>query len=169
MDNQTMRRGRASVKPGEYDAVIAAPFGRVGFVLDGDALVDISFLDSGAPLSPPRTAQARKVSRTLKSYFANPRAGLRLALKLSGTVFQRRVWRALRRIPAGRTLSYGALAHRLDTSARAVGNACRANPVPIVVPCHRVVAANGLGGFMGRRSGAPLNLKLWLLEHERGG
>ena len=168
MDNQTMRRGRASVKAREYDAVIAAPFGRVGFVLDGDALVDISFLDTSAPLSPPRTAQARKVSRTLRSYFASPRARLRLPLKLSGTAFQQRVWRALQRIPAGRTLSYGALANKLDTSARAVGNACRANPIPIVVPCHRVVASNGVGGFMGKRSGSPLNLKHWLLEHERG-
>ena len=168
MDNETMRRGRASVKPGEYDAVIAAPFGRVGFVLDGDALVDISFLDRNAPLSPPRTMQARKVSRTLKSYFANPQARLRLPLKLLGTVFQQRVWRALQRIPVGRTLSYGVLAKRLDTSARAVGNACRANPVPIVVPCHRAVASNGVGGFMGKRSGSPLNLKHWLLEHERG-
>ena len=164
-----MRRGRASVKVGQYDAVIAAPFGRVGFVLDGDALVDISFLDKRAPLSPPRTAPARMVSRALRFYFANPRARLRLPLKLSGTAFQRRVWRALQRIPAGRTLSYGVLARKLSTSARAVGNACRANPIPIVVPCHRVVASNGMGGFMGRRSGAPLNLKHWLLEHERVG
>ena len=164
-----MRRGKASGKAREYDAVIAAPFGRIGFVLDGDALVDISFLDRSAPLSLPRTVQARRVSHTLQSYFANPQTRLRLPLKLSGTAFQRRVWRALRRIPAGRTLSYGALANKLATSARAVGNACRANPIPIVVPCHRVVAANGVGGFMGKRSGAPLNLKHWLLEHERGG
>jgi len=169
MDNESMRRGRASVKAREYDAVVAAPFGRVGFILDGAALVDISFLDRNAPLVPPRSAQARKISRALQSYFANPRARLRLPLKLSGTVFQQRVWRALQRIPAGRTLSYGALANKLDTSARAVGNACRANPVPIVVPCHRVVASNGVGGFMGKRSGSPLNLKHWLLEHERGG
>ncbi|HYA38690.1 MAG TPA: methylated-DNA--[protein]-cysteine S-methyltransferase [Candidatus Methylomirabilis sp.] len=163
-----MRRGRASVKAREYDAVIVAPFGRVGFVLDGDALVDISFLDRSAPLSPPRTTQARQVSRALQSYFANPQAKLRLTLTLSGTAFQQRVWRALQRIPPGRTLSYGALAKKLNSSARAVGNACRANPVPIVVPCHRVVAANGPGGFMGKRSGSPLHLKQWLLEHERG-
>ena len=73
----------------------------------------------------------------------------------------------MRRIPAGKTLSYGVLAKKLDTSARAVGNACRANPVPIIVPCHRVVASNGMGGFMGKRSGSPLDLKHWLLAHER--
>jgi methylated-DNA-[protein]-cysteine S-methyltransferase len=165
MDNQTMRRGKTAR---DFDAVIAAPFGRVGFILDGDALVDISFLDRSALLSPPHTSQARKVSRTLRSYFTNPKVSFRLPLKLSGTAFQQRVWRALRRIPAGRTLSYGVLARKLDTSARAVGNACRANPIPIVIPCHRVVASNGMGGFMGKRSGSPLNLKHWLLAHERG-
>ncbi len=161
-----MRHGRPS-KAREYDAVIAAPFGRVGFMLDGDALADISFLDKGTPLLPPRAARARKVARVLRSYFSNPRYSFHIPLKLSGTAFQQRVWRALRRIPAGRTLSYGVLARKLDTSARAVGNACRANPIPIVIPCHRVVASNGLGGFMGKRSGSPLNLKHWLLEHER--
>ena len=168
MDNANVRR-RRKTKPKACDAVIAAPFGRVGFVLDGDALVDVSFLDRSAPLSPPRTMQARKVSLTLKSYFANPQAKLRLPLMLSGTAFQRRVWRALRRIPAGRTLSYGALAAKLATSARAVGNACRANPVPIIIPCHRVVASNGAGGLMGKRLGGALRLKHWLLEHERDG
>jgi methylated-DNA-[protein]-cysteine S-methyltransferase len=164
MDNETMRRGK---KTRDFDAVIAAPFGRVGFMLEGDAITDISFLDKNASLSPPRSAQARKVSRVLRSYFGNPRYSVRLPLKLDGTPFQQRVWRALQRIPAGQTLSYGVLAKKLDTSARAVGNACRANPIPIIIPCHRVVAANGMGGFMGKRSGSPLNLKHWLLAHER--
>lgn len=159
-----MRRGKRTK---DFDAVIAAPFGRVGFMLDGDAIVDISFLDNNTPLSPPRSAQARKVTRVLRSYFSNPDVSFRVPLKLLGTTFQQRVWRALQRIPAGRTLSYGVLARKLDTSARAVGNACRANPVPIIVPCHRVVASNGMGGFMGKRSGSPLSLKHWLLAHER--
>lgn len=164
MDNETMRYGK---RARDFDAVIAAPFGRVGFMLEGAAITDISFLDNKTPLSPPRSPSARKVSRALRSYFGNPGMSFRLPLKLDGTAFQQRVWRALQRIPAGRTLSYGVLAKKLDTSARAVGNACRANPVPIVVPCHRVVAANGMGGFMGKRSGSSLNLKHWLLAHER--
>jgi len=150
-----------------FDAVIAAPFGRVGFILEGEAISDISFLDKNTSLSPPRSASARKVARVLRSYFGNPGMTFRLPLKLDGTPFQQRVWRALQRIPAGKTLSYGVLAKKLDTSARAVGNACRANPVPIIVPCHRVVASNGMGGFMGKRSGSPLDLKHWLLAHER--
>lgn len=152
-----------------YDAVIAAPIGRLGIKLKDGALADVSFLGEGAALHAPRSATARRVCRELRAYFTNPRFSFRVPLTLSGTAFQQRVWRALRRIPAGRTLSYGALARKLATSARAVGNACRANPVPIVIPCHRVVAANGSGGFMGKRSGSALRLKHRLLEHERAG
>jgi methylated-DNA-[protein]-cysteine S-methyltransferase len=87
---------------------------------------------------------------------------------MAGTPFQRRVWHALRRIPSGCTRSYGELARELGSSARAVGGACRRNPIPIVVPCHRVIAAGGgAGGFMGQRSGDALAIKTWLLDHER--
>jgi methylated-DNA-[protein]-cysteine S-methyltransferase len=77
-----------------------------------------------------------------------------------------RVWHALMKIPAGRPTTYGALAQRLGTAPRAVGQACGANPLPILIPCHRVVAAGGLGGFMHAASGAPLDVKTWLLAHE---
>ena len=163
MDNEPMRFGKR-VK--DFDAVVAAPFGRVGFILEGEAITDVSFLDKNTPLSPPRSAQARKVSRILRSYFTNPRVSFRLPLETSGTAFQRRVWRALRRIPAGETLSYGQLARKLDTSARAVGNACRANPIPIIIPCHRVIARHGLGGYGGAVAGAQLDIKSRLLAHE---
>lgn len=168
MDNAGMRPRKRS-RPKTYDAVIASPVGRLGIVLEDGSLADISFLGDGATLKPPRSAAARKIRRQLHSYFTNPCFAFRVPMTLSGTAFQQRVWHALQRIPAGRTLSYGVLARKLATSARAVGNACRANPIPIVIPCHRVVAANGAGGFMGRRSGGPLRLKHWLLEHERGG
>ena|SRR3989344_2075652 len=180
-----MRSRRASSQARGYDAVIATPVGRVGVMVRDGALVDVAFLGKSAALHAPRTDMARRACRQIRSYFSNSRHSFHIPLKLSGTAFQQRVWRALRRIPAGRTLSYGKLARRLDTSARAVGNACRANPVPIVVPCHRVVASGygdvqgstsvagsrklraTIGGFMGKRSGSPLSLKYWLLEHER--
>jgi methylated-DNA-[protein]-cysteine S-methyltransferase len=152
-----------------YDAVIAAPFGRVGIAMRDDALADVSFLSGSTPLISPKTLAARQVCARLRAYFQNPRTRLGVRLALDGTPFQQRVWRALRRIPPGKVTSYGALARRIKSSARAVGNACRANPVPIVVPCHRVVAANGDGGFMGKRGGRALALKRWLLAHERGG
>ena len=169
MDNADMRRSENSTQAKGYDAVIATPVGRVGIKLKDDTLADVSFLGDTTALHAPRTAAAKTVCRQLRSYFANPRHSFHVPLTLSGTAFQQRVWRALRRIPAGRTLSYGALARKLATSARAVGNACRANPIPIVIPCHRVVAANGAGGFMGKRSGNALRLKHRLLEHEHAG
>ena len=89
-----------------------------------------------------------------------------LPIERHGTPFQRRVWQALQAIPAGHTRTYGELAEVLGTSARAVGGACRANPCPIVVPCHRVVAKRGLGGFAGDTSGRKVAIKRWLLRHE---
>lgn len=150
-----------------YDAVIAAPFGRIGIVLRDDALVDVSFLPESAALVAPRTTTARRVCARLRAYLQNPRARFDLRVSAHGTPFQQRVWRALRRIPAGKSASYGKIARQLKSSARAVGNACRRNPIPIVVPCHRVVAANGDGGFMGKRGGRALAIKRWLLQHER--
>jgi methylated-DNA-[protein]-cysteine S-methyltransferase len=84
----------------------------------------------------------------------------------AGTPFQCRVWQALRDIPPGTTRTYGELARDLGTSPRAIGGACRANPCLIAVPCHRVVARDGLGGFAGERGGKRLAVKRWLLRHE---
>lgn len=107
-----------------------------------------------------------EIARQLAAYFDDGSRRFALELSSAGTPFQRRVWNALRDIPPGRTETYGDLARRLGTSARAVGGACRANPCPIVVPCHRVVATNGLGGFAGDTSGRKLDVKRWLLRHE---
>lgn len=102
----------------------------------------------------------------MQRYFSDPAWVFDLPLDLQGTDFQRTVWAQLQRIPAGTSTTYGQLAQALNTSPRAVGNACRANPCPIVVPCHRVVAAGGVGGYAGRTGGRPLAVKRWLLEHE---
>jgi methylated-DNA-[protein]-cysteine S-methyltransferase len=106
------------------------------------------------------------VLRQLGAYFRDPRFRFDLPMESAGTPFQRRVWEVLRAIPSGETRTYGALAAELGTSPRAVGGACRANPVPLVVPCHRVVAADGLGGFSGATAGPRLAAKRWLLVHE---
>ncbi len=87
-------------------------------------------------------------------------------LRPQGSPFQQRVWNALLQIPAGSQVTYGELAKRLGTAPRAVGGACRANPIPLLIPCHRVVAAQGLGGFAGRREGRWVAFKQWLLTHE---
>ena len=102
----------------------------------------------------------------LRRYFETGLWSADTPLQLSGTAFQQRVWRSLLAIPAGDVVTYGELAGELKSSARAVGQACRRNPSPIVVPCHRVVAASGLGGFAGVTAGAMSDIKRWLLHHE---
>lgn len=108
----------------------------------------------------------QKVKQQLQAYFANPAKVFTLPLAFHGTPFQKKVWQALLAIPVSQTVSYGELAQRLHTSARAVGNACRANPIPLLVPCHRVVAKQSIGGFSGATRGSPIDRKRWLLRHE---
>jgi methylated-DNA-[protein]-cysteine S-methyltransferase len=84
-----------------------------------------------------------------------------------GTAFMNRVWHALEQIPPGETRTYGDLAKSLNTSPRAVGNACRKNLYPLVVPCHRVVSVTGLGGYDGQIGGEKLDIKEKLLAHEK--
>jgi methylated-DNA-[protein]-cysteine S-methyltransferase len=119
------------------------------------------------PENPPTPPSAPSAARqALSAYFAGEIDALNdLAVIMTGTDFQRAVWSELRRIPVGETISYGTLATRIGrpTATRAVGMANNANPIPIVVPCHRVIGADHtLTGF-----GGGLHRKQWLLQHER--
>jgi len=112
----------------------------------------------------PASALLTRARRQLAEYFARTRTTFDVPLDPAGSAFQRRVWDALRAIPYGTTLSYSELARRLGDprATRAVGAANARNPIPIIVPCHRVVGASGqLTGF-----GGGLDRKRWLLEHE---
>lgn len=149
-----------------YDAIVPAPFGVLGVRMRGDAVREIEFL-------PPRTATieanspaAAAAARELASYLRCPRKRFDLPLAPEGTAFQRRVWDAMARIPVGETRTYGQLAREIGSVPRAVGQACGANPLPVIVPCHRVVAASGLGGFAHHTEGFLLTVKRWLLAHE---
>jgi methylated-DNA-[protein]-cysteine S-methyltransferase len=115
---------------------------------------------------PQDSPTLENIVNQLTRYFLDPQWRFKLPLAPGGTPFQRRVWQALRMVPSGKTITYGMLAAQLGTGARAVGNACRKNPIPIIIPCHRVVAARDWGGFMGERMGRPLAIKQWLLRHE---
>ena len=110
--------------------------------------------------------QADSVIIQLKNYFSSATSFKTIALAPEGTPFQKSVWRELRKIPPGETRTYGDIASKLNSSARAVGNACRKNPIAIIVPCHRVISANGLGGYAGKTEGRQLDIKRWLLNHE---
>lgn len=143
---------------------LETPLGPIAIDWRDQALVGVDL----APDPRPNQAAAlpAAVERQFARYLADGRVPFELPVRLSGTAFQRRVWAALQSIPAGETRTYGALARELGTAARAIGQACRTNPCPIVVPCHRVVARHGLGGFSGATSGPRLAYKRWLLDHE---
>lgn len=157
--------------PREFEARLAVPFGRLGVRTDGRAVKEIRFLPPGASLAPA-SRLAEHACRELERYIADPGYRFDLPLEPEGTDFQKRVWRAIAAIPKGRTRRYGEIAADLASAARAVGQACGSNPIPVVVPCHRVVAAAGLGGFAHQSGGFLLDVKRWLLAHEgviRGG
>jgi len=149
-----------------YQAKLSVPFGMLGIRCEGAALCGIDFLpDSDAP-QQPIDAFTKQVCAQLLRYLDDPAMRFTLPLFLGGTAHQRKVWQAMSEIPHGTTRSYGELAAELHSSAQAVGQACGANPLPIVIPCHRVVAKSGLGGFMRQGEGAVLDIKRWLLAHE---
>lgn len=150
-----------------HQARLAAPFAVLGIRTEEQWLVALDYLSPGTPVLPPQNALAEEVCRQLRAYFADPRFAFDLPLHLRGTPYQRRVWHAICGIPPGSTSTYFDIARRLHSAPRAVGQACGANPIPIVVPCHRVLAKDGgLGGFMNSRDGLPLAIKRWLLNHE---
>ena len=148
---------------------IDSPVGRLLLAGDGTSLVQVCFQSGPRPQQPPGgwtadPAPFRTVMAQLAEYFAGKRRRFDLPLAPRGTEFQRRVWRALTEIPYGKTVSYSELARRIDkpSASRAVGLANGANPLPIIVPCHRVIGADGsLTGFGG---GLPIKRKLLELE-----
>ena len=149
-----------------YQAIIATPLGRIGIRMTGEAVSELDYLPADTPEWAPVDAATAAVVAQLEAYFRNPRSPLTVPLAPGGTAFQQRVWAALQAIPPGTALTYGELARQLDTAARAVGGACRSNPIPILIPCHRVVSRQGLGGYTGTATGDPLGIKRWLLQHE---
>ena len=142
------------------------PFGVVGVRTAGAAVAEIAYLPRSAGTLAPRNALAERACRQVERYLDDPRFRWDLPLARAGSEFRRRVWRGISAIPAGETRSYGELARAVGSAPRAVGQACGDNPFPLVVPCHRVVAADGLGGFAHSGARFELAVKRWLLAHE---
>ncbi len=153
------------------EMIVESPVGRLSITEAGGAVVRIAWSDHEAGdragdlgARPGETPLLACAAKQLCEFFAGARRDFDLPLNPVGTAFQRRVWTEMARIPFGATASYGALAREVGSVARAVGGACGANPIPIVIPCHRVVGAGGaLGGFSG---GAGVETKIALLELE---
>lgn len=149
-----------------FDLVLDSPLGPVGVRMAGNCVVRVDFLPESVALKLAGPAAGKRVAREFERYFADAGQQFSVPVAFTGTTFQQRVWRALLEIPAGETRTYGELAHRLHSGARAVGNACRQNPVTIIVPCHRVIGVTGIGGYGGQTGGNVLERKRWLLGHE---
>ena len=151
----------------KYQAIISAPFGKLGIRCSDTDLLGIEFLPQSTKLQAPVGAMAQTVCAELQAYLADPQHEIDLPFELDGTHHQCNVWQAMLDIPCGQTRSYGELAAQIGSSAQAVGQACGSNPIPLVIPCHRVVGKTGLGGFMHRADEDALDIKRWLLAHER--
>ncbi|MDH3318139.1 MAG: methylated-DNA--[protein]-cysteine S-methyltransferase [Betaproteobacteria bacterium] len=149
-----------------YDVVVAFPKMKVAVVAREERIAEIRYLPPSAPVVKPKNALAERAARQLERYREDADAAFDLPLAIEGTVFQKSVWAAMRAIPRGRTRTYGELARELGGEARAVGQACGDNRLPIVIPCHRVVAADGIGGFAHATDGYLIEAKRWLLLHE---
>lgn len=141
------------------------PIGLLSLTSQRGKLVQIEYRGTDQPTSATQDACLMHACAQIEQYFLDPTTTFQIPFILIGTPLQKKIWQALMNIPCGCTLSYGDLAERLQTHPRVIGNACRANPLPIVVPCHRIVAANNIGGYMGKKE-KHLKIKRWLLEHE---
>lgn len=162
-----MRKAKDNQLKNYFQAKLATPFAVLGICTEDEWLINIDYLPLGTSELLPQNALASEVCNQMQSYLIDPYFAFDLTLHVRGTPFQQRVWQAIQAIPSGQTSSYAEIASQLHTSPRAVGGACGANNIPIVIPCHRVITKNGeLGGFMNAKAGQPLVIKRWLLHHE---
>jgi methylated-DNA-[protein]-cysteine S-methyltransferase len=155
-----------------YSLTLPSPLGSLTVFATSQAIVKLDWGGRGAKpadIDTPPEAQALldEAAKQLAAYFTDGKAGFDLPLDPAGTEFQHAVWDFMRAIPAGRTRSYGEAATAVGTGtvdSRAVGSACGANPIPVIIPCHRILAAGGdAGGYSGK---GGLETKRWLLRHE---
>jgi methylated-DNA-[protein]-cysteine S-methyltransferase len=155
---------------------LSSPIGPIRVVVDGGAVrqIDLHWERSTAAqdLQSEQNQQGdeavmERVAQALRGYFQQAVALQEIPHQPLGTPFQRRVWAALEEIALGEVVTYGELARVLQSSPRAVAGACRHNPLPLITPCHRVIARSGIGGFSGQwGEGERVDAKRWLLRHE---
>ena len=151
-----------------FSAIVAAPFGAIGVRTEHGRVRELVYLPPHFHEKEPQDAAAEQAARQVGRYLADPDFAFSLPLAEAGSTYQRRVWDMINGIPRGSVRTYGQIAKLLESAPRAVGQACGANWFPLVVPCHRVTAAGGLGGFSNHddENGFHLAVKRWLLRHE---
>ena len=150
-----------------WNATLRAPFAVLGVRTDARAVTDLSYLPLTTRARAPGDRVAERAVRELERYLADPEFRFAVPLAPQGTPFQRRVWDAIAAIPRGESRTYLEVARSVGSAARAVGQACGANRIALMIPCHRVVGTRGaLGGFMHAAKGDAIDIKRWLLTHE---
>ena len=147
-----------------FSIIFDTPVETLGIRLSGDAVETVAWLPGKVSLKESASVLANQLKSDILYFLEEGRPLPEVRMSLHGTQFQLRVWKALQTIKMGDVLSYGQLAQKLNTGSRAIGQACRTNPVVLFIPCHRVVSASGIGGYMGKKK--RINIKQWLLEHE---
>lgn len=151
-----------------FAAIVPAPFGGIGIRTSAGSVRELVYVPPHFGEKEAQDAAAEQAARQLVRYLADPDFVFDLPLPEVGSAFQRKVWQAIAAIPRGSVRTYGQVASHIGSAARAVGQACGANYYPLIIPCHRVTAAGGLGGFACHddENGFHLSVKRWLLKHE---
>ena len=168
MSDPSPRRNGKPFAAIEWSATLRAPFAVLGIRTDGHAVTGVAYLLQAERESAPRDAVAERALRELQAYLRDPEFHFTVPLDTGGTAFQRRVWEAIRAIPRGESRTYGEIARAVRSGPRPVGQACGANRIALIIPCHRVIGTGGgLGGFMNAADAeGPRAIKRWLLTHE---
>ena len=153
---------------GLFSAIVEAPFGAIGIRTEAGVLRELVYLPASFDEKAPTDQLAEVAARQVERYLVEPDFRFDLPLAEVGTAFQHKVWAAIASIPRGEVRTYGQVAKHIQSAPRAVGQACGANWFPLVIPCHRVTASGGLGGFSHHddETGFHLGVKRWLLAHE---
>lgn len=146
---------------------LLTPIGDLGFLYTPTHLLKIDFAPEHSKAADFNDPFWQRIVHEVHAYFLDPTHLIDLPYNTQdATPFCNSVWTEMKKIPMGQTRTYGELAEKVKTSPRAIGNACRHNRLPLLIPCHRVLAKAGQGGFFGARTGHWLNIKAWLLKHE---
>lgn len=149
-----------------FTSIVKAPFGAIGIRVEYGKLCELSYLPPQYEPKPGQDPLSKNIAKQVQAYFKNPDFEFDIDLPVVGTDHQRKVWDVINAIPRGSVLTYGQVAKRIGSAPRAVGQACGANWYPLIIPCHRVTATGGIGGFARHDGGFHQNVKRWLLRHE---
>ncbi len=151
-----------------FSAIVGAPFGAIGIRTDTGSVRELVYLPPHFGEKDATDALAQTAAEQVLRYLRDADFQFTLPLPDVGSAFQKRVWGAIASIPRGSVRTYGQVAKHIGSAPRAVGQACGANWFPLIIPCHRVTAAGGLGGFSNHddEHGFHLAVKRWLLAHE---